>query len=234
MLGNDFHVIIPAAGIGERFAAKCPKQYINIHGKTVLEHSLSVFLPNSHIKSIMLVIAPNDDYFSKLNLHHSKLNIVLGGQTRFESVHKGLQQLKNVADHDWILVHDAARCCLNPQDLDNLISTLYEEEVGGILAEPMTDTLKLHQNGVITKTLPRDNAACAQTPQMFRFQLLKQAFMQCFNNEVVPTDEAQAIEMLGLQPKLVFGNNANPKLTTAKDIYLFETLLSASEAISIS
>ena len=219
-----FHVIIPAAGIGNRMQNVLPKQYIPLAGKPMISHTIQVFFKHLRITSIHLALNPEDDFWrslplepaSKLKLHYT------GGESRSETVLNTLLALE-VADDDWILVHDAARPGLTQQLLDNLLNTLENDPVGGLLALPLADTLKQADNeNRIEKTVPRDNLWQAQTPQMFRYGILVKA-LQSF--EGAATDEAEAIEALGLQPKLVQGELRNLKITYPQDLALLEALL---------
>lgn len=229
---QSFTAIIPAGGAGSRFGAERPKQYTCLAGKTVLEHSLALFLNNRFIKRVVVAIAKDDKYFHELDIHHPKLSIADAGKTRFESVFNAVQTLKSLPTNDWVLVHDAARCCLHLQDLNRLLHELCDDEVGGILAEPMIDTVKQHCNYVIERTLDRSQLAKALTPQMFRFGLLYQALRTCFAQNFIPTDEAQAVEQLGFKIKLILAEYPNPKLTHTKDLPLFERLLCLNTAQS--
>ena len=220
-----FHVIIPAAGIGNRMATVLPKQYVPLAGKPMISHTIQVFFKHPRIASIHLALNPEDDFWrslplepaSKLKLHYT------GGESRSETVLNTLRALE-VADDDWILVHDAARPGLTQQLLDNFLNTLENDPVGGLLALPLADTLKQADgNTRIAGTIPRANLWQAQTPQMFRYGLLKKA-LESFNGTA--TDEAEAIEALGLQPKLVQGEMRNLKITYPQDLEILEALFS--------
>lgn len=227
-----FHVIIPAAGLGSRMASSLPKQYISLGGKPMISHSIQTLFACQRITSIHLALSANDyfwrdltlDVSSRLQLHYT------GGETRFETVLNTLQAIQPfIADDDWVLVHDAARPGLNGQLLNHLLDTLQEDEVGGLLALPLTDTLKFSSNhdARSEKTLPREHLWQAQTPQMFRYATLKNALK---NFVGIPTDEAQAIEAFGLQPKLVTGALRNMKITYPQDIAVVEALMQMEES----
>ena len=218
-----FHVIIPAAGTGNRMASVLPKQYVPLAGKPMISHTIQVFFKHPRIASIHLALNSEDDFWrslpleaaSKLKLHYT------GGESRSETVLNTLRAIE-VADDDWILVHDAARPGLTQQLLDNLLNTLENDPVGGLLALPLADTLKQADgNARIAGTIPRANLWQAQTPQMFRYAILIKA-LQSF--EGAATDEAEAIEALGLQPKLVQGELRNLKITYPQDLALLEAL----------
>ncbi len=219
-----FHVIIPAAGTGRRMANVLPKQYMPLAGKPMISHTIQVFFNHPRIASIHLALSPEDDFWrslpleptSKLKLHYS------GGESRAETVLNTLQAI-DVAEDDWILVHDAARPGLTHALLDDLLRELEHDPVGGLLALPLADTLKQSdQFNHVGKTIPRDHLWQAQTPQMFRFGLLKQA-LSSYNG--APTDEAEAIEALGLQPRLVQGELRNLKITYPQDLAMLEALI---------
>ena len=229
-----FHLIIPAAGAGNRMGDVLPKQYLRLAGKPMIAHTIQVFFNHPRIASIHLALNPTDEFWrsltiepaSKLKLHYT------GGESRAATVLNTLNAIKvahSVANDDWILVHDAARPGLTHQMLDKLLSELEHDPVGGLLALPLADTLK-HADAFnhVANTIPRANLWQAQTPQMFRYGLLKQA-LTAYNGH--STDEAEAVEALGLQPKLVQGELRNLKVTYPQDLVLLEALLSA-EALS--
>ena len=221
-----FHVIIPAAGTGNRMANALPKQYLRLAGKPLISHTIQVFFNHPRIASIHLALSPDDEFWRSLTLEPtSKLKIhYTGGDTRATTVFNTLQAM-DVAEDDWILVHDAARPGLTHKLLDSLLNELEHDPVGGLLALPLADTLKqsdpYHHVG---KTIPRANLWQAQTPQMFRFGLLKQA-LSAFKG--TSTDEAEAVEALGLQPKLVKGELRNLKVTYRQDLEMLEALFNA-------
>ena len=218
-----FHVIIPAAGTGNRMASVLPKQYVPLAGKPMISHTIQVFFNHPRIASIHLALNPDDDFWrslpleptSKLKLHYT------GGESRSETVLNTLRAI-STAEDDWILVHDAARPGLTHQLLDNLMNALENDAVGGLLALPLADTLKqADAANRVEKTIPRTDLWQAQTPQMFRYGTLVKA-LQSF--EGTATDEAEAIEALGLQPKLVRGELRNLKITYPQDLDLLEAL----------
>ncbi len=227
-----FHVIVPAAGTGSRMASVLPKQYVALAGKPMIAHTIQVFFNHPRIASIHLGLHPNDQFWrslpiepaSKLKLHYT------GGESRSETVLNTLHDMNALgqcAEDDWILVHDAARPGLTQALLTDLLSTLEHDPVGGLLALPVADTLK--QSDVfnhVANTIPRAHLWQAQTPQMFRYATLKNA-LENFNGAA--TDEAEAVEALGLQPKLVQGELRNLKITYPQDLTLLEALF-AKEA----
>lgn len=221
-----FHIIIPAAGAGNRMASAIPKQYLPLNGKPIVSHSIQTFFACPRIASINLALSAEDFFWRSLTLDsHSRLVLhYTGGDTRAQTVLNTLEAMRpHVAKDDWILVHDAARPGLTAELLNRLLDTLEHDEVGGLLALPLADTLKLSSTEQrVEKTIPRENLWQAQTPQMFRFHLLQKALSSF---EGSPTDEAQAIEALGLQPKLVVGSLRNMKVTYPQDLQLMEILM---------
>lgn len=221
--------LIPAAGVGERFGAGKPKQYVEIAGKTVLQHTLAIFLNCAVIDKVAVVLSPDDTVFQ--TGMHDKLHVLkVGGQTRAESVRNGLAALLQAglaAETDNILVHDAARCCLPQEALMRLIETAGGCEAGGILAVPVADTLKRAQGKAIDATVPRSGLWQAQTPQLFRAGLLHKALAVPDLGAV--TDEASAVEMLGVHPLLVLGDTRNLKLTLPQDQYIVRLLLQQAD-----
>jgi 2-C-methyl-D-erythritol 4-phosphate cytidylyltransferase len=222
----QFHVIIPAAGTGSRMANVLPKQYMPLAGKPIISHTIEVFFNNPRISSIHVALSANDAFWRTLSLDPaSKLKLhYTGGESRSDTVLNTLQSIV-IADDDWVLVHDAARPGLTNNLLDHLLNTLEHDAVGGLLALPVADTLKeADAENRIRKTISRDNLWQAQTPQMFRAATLQNA-LQSFAG--APTDEAQAIEALGLSPKLVQGELRNMKVTFPQDLALLELLFVA-------
>ena len=219
-----FHLIIPAAGAGSRMGDLLPKQYLRLAGKPMIAHTIQVFFNHPRIASIHLALNPADEFWRSLALEpSSKLKLhYTGGENRAATVLNTLNAI-DVASDDWILVHDAARPGLTPQMLDKLLSELEHDPVGGLLALPLADTLKQSDAfNHVAKTIPRAQLWQAQTPQMFRYGLLKQA-LTTYNGQ--STDEAEAVEALGLQPKLVQGELRNLKVTYPQDLALLEALL---------
>lgn len=227
---TSFHVIIPAAGSGTRMGADAPKQYLTLQGKSLIQHVIKLFDQATKIDSIHVILSEQDAHWRSTYLSLSDKAKVhyCGGQTRAETVLNGLEAIKNSIDeHDWILVHDAARPGLTNRLLNQLISTLENDEVGGLLALPLADTLKKSDaDGRVATTIPREGLWQAQTPQMFKYATLKQA-LQSFDG--TPTDEAEAIEALGLKPTLVTGELRNLKVTYPQDLAVLSALFSINE-----
>ncbi len=218
------HALIPAAGTGERAALGRPKQYHRLAGRAVIDWALGALVASVRIDSVTVVLAPDDAWFaaSSCHAHVARVRTVAcGGATRRDSVRAGLASLEADED-DWVLVHDAARPGLTAVLLDRLIDGCEADEVGGLLALPIADTLKSARDGDrVERTVPRDRLFAAQTPQMFRAGVLAQALEHASN----ATDEASAVEALGLHPRLVRGAARNFKLTWPEDFVLMETIL---------
>lgn len=238
---SRFFALLPAAGVGARMGAVHPKQYLDIHGKPLIWHAIRAFEQHAAIAHIYVVISAQDDWWDSYDWStFGKLTLLrCGGETRAASVLNGLQACAGeVAKHvtkdvanvvtkdDWVLVHDAARPCLSQALLDKLLLELADDAVGGILAAPVADTLKRQTPGRrIAETVPRDGLWGAQTPQMFRHGLLTQALQQVGD---AVTDEASAIEALGLQPKLVESDLTNLKVTFPRDLDVAAWLLGSN------
>lgn len=222
--------IIPAAGSGSRMAETLPKQYLALNGIPMIFHTLMAFAAVTRITKIVVVLSPDDKYWDTLFVEHGATianrvtAIRVGGATRALSVLNSLQEISDqFAIDDWALVHDAARPCIRPRLIEQFLDECALEKVGGLLALPVADTLKLGNSDLrVERTIPRDNLWRAQTPQMFRFNMLIEALARMPN----ATDEAQAIEALGHQPKLINGDSANLKVTYATDVRIAEVLLS--------
>jgi 2-C-methyl-D-erythritol 4-phosphate cytidylyltransferase len=220
--------LIPAAGVGARMGSEQPKQYLPLAGRSMLRHVLDTFAASPAIAHTFVVVGADDGYIDGAIAEApdigSKVTVLRkGGGTRRESVLNGLHAMRGWADdEDWVLVHDAARPGLTSALIDKLILALDDDPVGGLLAVPLADTLKLCGGQMrVEATVPRDRLWMAQTPQMFRYALLRRA-LECAG-EV--TDEASAIEALGLQPKLVEGSMRNFKVTLPQDLPLAELFL---------
>lgn len=223
-----FHVIIPAAGTGTRMGSGMPKQYLQLQGHPLIQRVIKVFDQSIKIHSIHIILSVDDTNWRNHYLGGSKKADVhfCGGETRAQTVLNALHAIEaQVAETDWVLVHDAARPGLNNRLLNHLIATLEYDAVGGLLALPLADTLKrANLTGKVTETIPRDALWQAQTPQMFKFAMLKNA-LELFVGS--PTDEAEAIEALGFQPTLVAGELQNMKVTFSQDLSVLSALLSS-------
>ena len=221
-----YYAIVPAAGSGSRFGSGRPKQYLNLLGHPLIHHTLAALVACPDIDRVWVVLSPEDSEWERYNWSElgPKLETLrCGGATRADSVSNGLKAAAMVAaDDDWVLVHDAARPCLSKEMLAALFDELAEDPIGGILAVPVADTLKRADGEQrVAATEPRDGLWQAQTPQMFRYGLLHEALEKC--REV--TDEAGAIETLGLKPRLVRADATNLKVTYPADLALAAMIL---------
>ncbi|MCH9643354.1 MAG: 2-C-methyl-D-erythritol 4-phosphate cytidylyltransferase [Gammaproteobacteria bacterium] len=219
--------MIPAAGASTRMKSDVPKQYISIHNKTVLEHVLEVFLQHPLVSRIVVVLDGDDTHWSKLECaQHPKVMVTVGGESRVHSVLNGVMAVNPFSQpSDWVIVHDAARPCMTQAVLDRLIDAVKDGEVGGIVGVPVADTLKKVADDCIEATVDRDHVWAAQTPQMFRYQVLCDALCHAIDNDLPVTDEASAIEHAGVQPKMVLGDARNIKITTPQDLKMAQQFL---------
>lgn len=215
--------VIPAAGIGARMGAATAKQYLQIDGRTLIEHACGALLANPRVVGLVIALHPQDSVMAQLPLAgDARVHLVTGGAERADSVLAGLDYLATrVAPADWVLVHDAARPCVETAVVDELLEQLSQHAVGGILARPVTDTVKqADANRDIDKTLPREQLWLAQTPQMFRYGVLTQALRQAQADGVAVTDESMALERIGHKARLVTGMASNIKVTYPQDLAL--------------
>lgn len=215
-----YWVVIPAAGLGSRFSQQRPKQYWMVGDIPLLEYTLALFLKQPWIKGVVVAIQDNDPYFKQIDPSiRSQVTTVTGGDTRAQSVMNALVSLsKHAHATDWVLVHDAVRPCLHTRDLEAL-RQLHVDPVGGILAKRVVDTLKrVNVDHRITQTIEREGMWQAQTPQMFRLELLTKALANASMLQLTVTDEASAVEALGYTPHVVSALHPNPKLTYTADL----------------
>ena len=225
-----YHVVIPAAGNGFRFGASTPKQYLPLLGRPVLQHSIDRMALSFPGSTICVVLAPEDRWFEDCIETRTDMRALrCGGASREMTVRNALDALTGVEDDDWIVVHDAVRPCIDRAASLRLQSELSDDSVGGLLAIPVSDTLKIvTYDSRVGMSQPRDRMWRAQTPQMFRCGLLRKAFA-CPDIESW-TDEAHAIEALGLQPRIVLGSGFNLKITFPEDLDLAAAIMSAQTA----
>ncbi len=227
-----YFLLIPAAGSGRRFAAVLPKQYAALGTSTVIEQALTPFEADPDCTGIVVVIAPDDTEWPRVAARRTRLiETVPGGAERAHSVRAGLRVLgQHARDDDWVMVHDAARPCFAASDLALLKKELAAQEVGGLLATPLADTLKRAANAAdppaVEGTVDRSGLWRAATPQVFRFGHLTRALDAALAANRLPTDEAQAIEWAGFRPRLVAGRADNIKVTTGDDLKLAAAILS--------
>ncbi len=220
--------IVAAAGKGSRMESPTPKQYLPLQGKPVIEHSLNALLSYPLFERVVVVISSDDTHWhtTKIN-QHPKVVSTFGGRERFHSVLKGLQALKGLASpQDWILVHDAARPCLQVTDIQKLITEVADHAVGGLLGVPMVDTVKcVIADRSIASTVDRRDLWHAYSPQLFRYQILCEALQSAMDQGCIITDEASAIELMGLKSLMVEGRRDNIKITTPTDLTLAAAFL---------
>lgn len=223
-----YFAVIPAAGIGARMGGEQPKQYLQLAGKPMLRHVLDTFSASPAIRHTFVVVSAGDGYIENLisDMPQAERRVTVlykGGATRRESVLNGLRAIREqVDDADWMLVHDAARPGLTAELIDKLTHALADDPTGGLLAMPLADTLKRSgADNCVETTVSRERLWTAQTPQMFRYALLRRAL----ENAGEFTDEASAVEALGVRPRLVEGSLRNFKVTLPQDLHLAELFL---------
>ncbi|MCX7891919.1 MAG: 2-C-methyl-D-erythritol 4-phosphate cytidylyltransferase [Burkholderiales bacterium] len=229
-MASRIFALIPAAGAGQRFGGELPKQYAQVHCRPLLWFAVRALTAEPRIETVFVVLAPGDAEFRRHDwseFGERLAPLFCGGATRAESVRNGLIAASNVVDlDDWVLVHDAARPCVTPAEIARLVESLANDAVGGLLAVPVADTLKrADAEGRVLATEPREGLWRAQTPQMFRLGTLSRALDAA--REV--TDEAAAVEALGLRPKLVRGSAANIKVTYPEDVVAAAALLARGD-----
>ena len=223
-MGGRIWFVVAAAGRSERYGGRVPKPYLRIAGKTLLEHCLRTMTSVQGIAGGVAVLALGDRLYERLpKALRDRVVAVAGGPSRAGSVLNGLQALITADEDDWVLVHDAARPCLQKKDVDALIAACRRDPVGGLLALPVADTVKqADDDGRSLRSLPREQLWRAQTPQMFRLGLLIRALSRSLAQGFDATDEAAAVEKLGLRPLLVPGSPQNIKVTRPTDLAFAE------------
>lgn len=223
---SRYLALVPAAGHGSRFGAPSPKQYLQLNGKPLMWHTLQALASVAAVEAVAVVISPCDEWFDDFDWDIPKLQVLrVGGVSRAESVRNGLAALDCEAD-DWILVHDAARCCLTADAVERLLAEVGDDLVGGLLALPVPDTVKrADADQRVAVTVSRAGLWLAQTPQMFRHGKLREALQGGDLADV--TDEASAIERCGGKPRLVEGDAQNFKVTYPRDLALARAVLAA-------
>ena len=217
--------LIPCAGTGSRAGAQGPKQYQHVAGQPMVLHTLAAFCAVPRLNGVLVVVSPGDTFFEAPRAKPLAFAVAsCGGATRAASVSNGLGALQQqgAAPTDWVLVHDAARCLITPAQIDALIDACVGDAVGGLLALKLPDTLKREVNGRVAQTVDRADKWLAQTPQMFRLAELQHALVQA---GAAVTDEASAMEHMGLAPLLVEGSAQNFKVTYAQDFALAQAVL---------
>jgi len=237
--------ILPAAGIGRRMGSITPKQYLTVNGTPVISCALQRLAAVSAIEKIVVVLHPDDKYWQTLNsalgadsdsgfeIHsNERIRCATGAQERCQSVLNGLDHIESEAKaDDWVLVHDAVRPCVRTSDIEKLISELHHHPVGGLLGSPVDNTLKqVDTDGNVVATIDRNKLWNALTPQMFRYEILRNAIRHAVSQREQVTDEAAAIERLGHSPKMVAGNKDNIKITHEADLILASNILKSQGA----
>ena len=224
---NKIYVIVPSAGIGTRFESEVPKQYAEINGVSILEKTINHFLNLEIFEKIIIPISTEDNFFEKLSVSkHKKIIKVNGGSTRSESVMSALEYIK---ENSLVVVHDAVRPCIRKEDINKLIEEVADDKVGGILANRIVDTVKQKNNGGLVSTIDRQKLYIAQTPQMFRYAILKDSIEKAIESNVHITDESEALESLNYSIRIVEGSSSNIKITTQEDIQLANYFLKHHE-----
>ena len=224
-MARSIIAVLPAAGVGPRTQADMNNHYLTRLGKTQPEHTLDVMLSYPAVSKIILAVSKDDPYISTLSLD-PKIQLVEGGTTRAESVLNGLNAIAE--KNAWVLVHDAARPCLQHADIDKLLAI--EDKQGAILAIPVTDTIKRADNQqCIVKTEDRSQLWQAMTPQFFPVDILRDALSTGIQQGANITDEASAIELAGFRPHLVAGRSDNLKVTRPEDLALAEFYLTRNK-----
>jgi 2-C-methyl-D-erythritol 4-phosphate cytidylyltransferase len=216
-------IVVPAAGRGARMGDAGRKQYMLLNGKPMLQYVLDKMLALG-ARHVVVAVAADDEGFRSL-AGHECCRVVAGGASRTESVASGLSSLQLSSD-DWVMVHDGARPCVQLDDIVRLVRTVAKDEVGGILAVPVMETVKrAGEDERVAATVSREGLWLAQTPQLFRYGLLERALAEAARSNFETTDEASAVERLGLSPMLVRGRRDNIKVTTPEDVALAEYYL---------
>ena len=222
-MSPHYWVVIPAAGVGARMQADRPKQYLPLRGRTLIEHTLDCFLGQPELLGLVVCLSADDGWWPQLPCAlDTRISRAAGGRERADSVLAGLQRLSELGadEQDWVLVHDAARPNLAETDLHKLVRELADDPVGGLLAVPVRDTLKLAgPDGRVQSTPDRALYWQAYTPQMFRLGALRKALAAALAAGVAITDEASAMEWAGYAPRLVEGRADNLKVTRPEDLH---------------
>lgn len=228
---QKFFAVVPAAGVGRRMGGEMPKQYLSLCGRSIVEQTLNKLLCVSNLEKIIVAVSAADDHWTSLAVaSHPRIVKVIGGRERSDSVLNGLVHLSTFANEsDWVLVHDVARPCVAVNDIQRMMQHLSDHKVGGILAIPVNDTLKRVNGVAIEATVDRLQLWQAQTPQMFRLGMLRDALSRAVCDGVTVTDEASAIERAGYYPVVVEGSNSNIKITRPEDLPLADYYFSRQQ-----
>ena len=230
---DKYFLVVPASGIGQRMNSTIPKQYIILeNGLTILDQCLNTILSNDLISGFIVALDKKDSHFKSSDFAKDPklISITTGGKERFHSVLNALNALDQTAKpNDWVLVHDAVRPCIRKEDINKLIEELADDKVGGILANRIVDTVKQKNNGGLVSTIDRQKLYIAQTPQMFRYAILKDSIEKAIESNVHITDESEALESLNYSIRIVEGSSSNIKITTQEDIHLANYFLKHHE-----
>jgi 2-C-methyl-D-erythritol 4-phosphate cytidylyltransferase len=225
VLTHQFIAVVPAAGAGKRMLANCPKQYLTIDNKTILEHTVERLLSHPLINKVIIALSEGDEYYSRTSLVNNKhIETVIGGKERVDSVIAGLKAIDSKV-YPWVLVHDAARPCVTHDDISALIKQCIEKQTGGLLAAPVRDTMKRSLSSdlavnQVSKTVDRENLWHALTPQMYQVNELKEAIINGLSKNAELTDESSAIELANIPSLLVSASSENIKITHPDDLVL--------------
>lgn len=223
MTDPSFWAVVPAAGVGRRMGGPTPKQYLELRGRKVIDHTIERILLHPAIDGLFLALGEDDGWWEETEFAgHPELVRVCGGVERCHSVFNALEMLGRRAHHeDWVLVHDAARPCVRRSDIDRLIDAAGTNEVGGLLGMPVRDTMKrTDTKALVLETVERSHLWHAFTPQMFRYGVLRDALKGALEAGIPVTDEASAIEWAGFRPLMVEGHADNLKITRPEDLSL--------------
>ena len=230
---DKYFLVVPASGIGQRMNSTIPKQYIILEkGLTILDQCLNTILSNDLISGFIVALDKKDSHFKSSDFAKDPklISITTGGKERFHSVLNALNALDQTAKpNDWVLVHDAVRPCIRKEDINKLIEEVVDDKVGGILANRMVDTVKQINNGGLVSTIDRQKLYIAQTPQMFRYAILKDSIEKAIKSNMHITDESEALESLNYSIRIVEGSSSNIKITTQEDIHLANYFLKHHE-----
>ena len=230
---DKYFLVVPASGIGQRMNSTIPKQYIILeNGLTILDQCLNTILSNDLISGFIVALNKKDSHFKSSDFAKDPklISITSGGKERFHSVLNALNALDQTAKpNDWVLVHDAVRPCIRKEDINKLIEEVADDKVGGILANRIVDTVKQKNDDGLVSTIDRQKLYIAQTPQMFRYAILKDSIEKAIESNMHITDESEALESLNYSIRIVEGSSTNIKITTQEDIHLANYFLKHHE-----